>query len=145
MSNQNPVFPQNVQFPGSTYGAKLSTVRRLVSKQKKIKGYRFTVPTGNSTQTLQLPGEAKLLLGLKLYNENTTSPVVDFTLSMLVNNEKIVDTVHTAQFDANPINSNQQQEYLAINRPLAGQDTINVEFTNNDANATVTVLHVFYL
>jgi len=145
MSNQNPVFPQNVQFPGSTYGAKLSTVRRLVSKQKKIKGYRFTVPTGNSTQTLQLPGEAKLLLGLKLYNENTTSPVVDFTLSMLVNNEKIVDTVHTAQFDANPTNSNQQQEYLAINRPLAGQDTINVEFTNNDANATVTVLHVFYL
>ena len=145
MSNQNPVFPQNVQFPGSTYGAKLSTVRRLVSKQKKIKGYRFTVPTGNSTQTLQLPGEAKLLLGLKLYNENTTAPVVDFTLSMLVNNEKIVDTVHTAQFDANPTNSNQQQEYLAINRPLAGQDTINVEFTNNDANATVTVLHVFYL
>ena len=86
MDNQNPVFPRNVQFPGSTYGAKLSTVRRLVSKQKKIKGYRFTVPTGNSTQTLQLPGEAKLLLGVKLYNEGT---VVDYTLSVLVNNEKI--------------------------------------------------------
>jgi len=141
-NNQNPIFPRNAQFPGSTYGAKLSTVRRLVSKQKKIKGYRFTTPTGNSTQTLQLPGEAKMLLGVKLYNEVAA---VDFTLSILVNNEKIVDTVHTAQFDSNPSNSNQQQEYLAINRPLAGQDTINVEFTNNDVNANVTVLHIFYL
>lgn len=145
MNNQNPVFPQNVQFPGSTYGAKLSTVRKLVSKQKKIKGYRFTVPTGNSTQTLQLPGEAKMLLGLKLYNENNAGPVVDQTISVLVNNEKLIDTVHTAQFDANPNNSNQQQEYLAINRPLAGQDTVNVEFTNNDPNAVVSCLHVFYL
>lgn len=145
MSNQNPIFPQNVQFPGSQYGAKLSTVRRLVSKQKKIKGYRFTLPTGNSAQTLQLPGEAKLLLGLKLYMENPNAPAVDIVLSMLVNNEKLIDTVHTAQFDSNPTNSNQQAEYLAINRPLAGQDTINVEFTNNDALANVVVLHVFYL
>jgi len=83
-----------------------------------------------------------MLLGVKLYNEVSA---VDFTLSILVNNEKIVDTVHTAQFDSNPSNSNQQQEYLAINRPLAGQDTINVEFTNNDVNANVTVLHIFYL
>ena len=143
-NNQNPIFPRNTQFPGSTYGAKLSTVRRLVSKQKKIKGYRFTIPQGNSTQTLQLPGSAKLLLGIKLYNQNPNGITTDLQLSVLVNNEKLIDTVHTAQFDCNPANSNQQQEYLAINRPLAGQDTINVEFTNGNL-ANVTNLHVFYL
>lgn len=145
MNNQNPIFPQNVQFPGSTYGAKLQTVRKLVNKQKKIKGYRFTIPTGNSTQTLQLPGTAKLLLGVKIYTVNPNGSTPDFNFSITVNNEKLIDTVSVEQFDINVTFSNQQQEYLAINRPLAGQDTITADFALNAVFTNVIYLHVFYL
>jgi len=62
----NPLGLNAPQFPGMQTG-KMKTVdevRDLIKKQRRVKGFTFSVPNGQSQQNLQISGTARILLGI---------------------------------------------------------------------------------
>ena len=136
------VYNKSNQFPGSGAGMSIEQLRAYTKDQKKIKGFRFAIPVSVSLQNLQLPGEARFLLGFKIFT--ATQPfLVGF--SILLNNEQIVDNANVNMLNILSIASNNQQEYLKIHRMLSGQDTLTIQFDNQDVAAYDAHLMAFYL
>ena len=136
------------QFPGMQTG-KMQTVdqvRDLIKKQRRVKGYNLTIPTGTTSFNLQLSGTARILLGIELgsFITATDSYIRGFqrvTLcSFKVNNEIILESVHP-NFITNYGNDN---EMMQLPRPLSGTDEITIEFTNPGATE-VASLAVYYI
>jgi len=136
------------QFPGLQTG-KLKTVgevRDLIKKQRRVKGYTFSVPNGQSQQNLQLSGTARILLGIQLL---AVAPGTDVfiqgfqnisDISFKVNNEIILESLHP-NFITNYANDN---EYMDLPRPLSGTDQITISFTNSGATE-VCAIAVYYI
>ena len=136
------------QFPGLQTGKLKSVeqVRDLIKKQRRIKGYTFNVPNGQSQQNLQLSGTARVLLGIQLISirpgqdtyiqgfQNITE------VSFKVNNEIIIESL-SPQFLTNYAND---EEYCDIPRPLSGTDQITISFTNSGATETCAIA-VYYI
>jgi len=136
------------QFPGMQTGKMQSVdqVRDLIKKQRRVKGYNLTVPTGTTSFNLQLSGTARILLGIELgsFITNTDSYVRGFQritlVSFKVNNEIILDTLHP-NFVTNYGNDS---EMMALPRPLSGTDDITIEFTNPGASEVANVA-IYYI
>jgi len=136
------------QFPGLQTGKLKSVeqVRDLIKKQRRLKGYTFNVPNGQSQQNLQLSGTARVLLGIQLISirpgqdtyiqgfQNITE------VSFKVNNEIIIESL-SPQFLTNYAND---EEYCDIPRPLSGTDQITISFTNSGATETCAIA-VYYI
>lgn len=136
------------QFPGMQTG-KLKTVgevQNLIKKQRRVKGYTFSVPNGQSQQNLQLSGTARILLGIQLLpvNPGTDTYIQGFQnisqISFKVNNEIILESLHP-NFATNYANDN---EFLDIPRPLSGTDEITISFTNS-GGTEVCAIAVYYI
>jgi len=131
------------QFPGMQTGKMKSVddVRDLIKKQRRVKGYNLTVPTGTTSFNLQLSGTARILLGIELgsFITGTDSYVRGFQritlVSFKVNNEIILDTLHP-NFVTNYGNDG---EMMQLPRPLSGTDEITIEFTNPGATEVANV------
>ena len=136
------------QFPGMQTGKMKSVdeVRDLIKKQRRVKGYNLTVPTGTTSFNLQLSGTARILLGIELgsFITATDSYIRGFqrvTLcSFKVNNEIILDSVHP-NFITNYGNDS---EMMQLPRPLSGTDEITIEFTNPGASEVANVA-IYYI
>ena len=136
------------QFPGLQTGKMKSVddVRDLIKKQRRVKGYNLTVPTGTTSFNLQLSGTARILLGIELgsFITATDSYVRGFqriTLcSFKVNNEIILDSVHP-NFITNYGNDS---EMMQLPRPLSGTDEIKIEFTNPGASEVANIA-IYYI
>ena len=136
------------QFPGQQVkGMSIDQIRTLIKKQRRIKGYSFTVPSGQSTQNIQLSGTARILLGIALLpnfkaNVNTTPFTVGFQniteVTLKINNEIVVENLHP-NFLSNFLNDD---EYNYLPRPLSGTDQIILVF--NNPNLTENVSVAFY-
>jgi hypothetical protein len=129
---------ENRNFPGQQNGASIQEVRDMVKKQWRIKGYNFTVPTGNTPYPIQLTGDARKFLGLMLHPNKTTftatlTEIISCTFK--INNEIIIE-------DLNPniLNGwNNADNFIAIPRPLSGTDQITIEFKNPGATESVAI------
>jgi hypothetical protein len=136
------------QFPGLQTGKLKSVeqVRDLIKKQRRIKGYTFNVPNGQSQQNLQLSGTARVLLGIQLIpiEAGTDTYIQGFQriteISFKVNNEIIIESL-SPQFLTNYAND---EEYCDIPRPLSGTDQITISFTNSGATETCAIA-VYYI
>jgi hypothetical protein len=136
------------QFPGMQTGKMKSVdeVRDLIKKQRRVKGYNLTVPTGTTSFNLQLSGTARILLGIELgsFITATDSYIRGFqrvTLcSFKVNNEIILESVHP-NFITNYGNDS---EMMQLPRPLSGTDEITIEFTNPGASEVANVA-IYYI
>jgi hypothetical protein len=136
------------QFPGMQTGKMKSVddVRDLIKKQRRVKGYNLTVPTGTTSFNLQLSGTARILLGIELGSFITASDsyIRGFqrvTLcSFKVNNEIILESVHP-NFITNYGNDS---EMMQLPRPLSGTDEITIEFTNPGASEVANVA-IYYI
>lgn len=136
------------QFPGLQTGKMKSVdeVRDLIKKQRRVKGYNLTIPTGTTSFNLQLSGTARILLGIELgaFATGTDSYIRGFqrvTLcSFKVNNEIILESVHP-NFITNYGNDS---EMMQLPRPLSGTDEITIEFTNPGATE-VASLAIYYI
>jgi hypothetical protein len=135
------------QFPGQQVkNMSIEQVRTLIKKQRRIKGYLFTCPSGQSTQNIQLSGTARILLGIALLpnysNANTTPYTTGFTqitqVTLKVNNEIVIENTHP-NFLSNFLNDD---EYNYIPRPLSGTDEIILTFNNTGTTENCNV--VFY-
>jgi hypothetical protein len=136
------------QFPGLQTGKLKSVeqVRDLIKKQRRLKGYTFNVPNGQSQQNLQLSGTARVLLGIQLIPiaPGTDTFIQGFQniseVSFKVNNEIIIESL-SPQFLTNYSND---EEYCDIPRPLSGTDQITISFTNSGVTEKCAIA-VYYI
>jgi hypothetical protein len=136
------------QFPGQQVkGMSIDQIRTLIKKQRRIKGYSFTVPSGQSTQNIQLSGTARILLGIAMLPNfkaavNTNPYTVGFQniteVTLKINNEIVIENLHP-NFLSNFLNDD---EYNYLPRPLSGTDQIILVF--NNPNLTENVSIAFY-
>jgi len=136
------------QFPGQQVkGMSIDQIRTLIKKQRRIKGYSYTVPSGQSTQNIQLSGTARILLGIALLPNfkagvNTNPYTVGFQniteVTLKINNEIVIENLHP-NFLSNFLNDD---EYNYLPRPLSGTDQIILVF--NNPNLTENVSVAFY-
>lgn len=129
------------QFPGMQTGASINQVRDYIKQQRRVKGYTFNVTSGQTQQNLQLSGTARQLLGILLIpiNPGTDNFIQGFQeiteIGFKVNNEIILETLNPT-FLTNFANDN---EFIAIPRPLSGTDQITISFNNPGATETCAV------
>lgn len=146
------------QFPGQQVkNLSIDQVRELIKKQRRIKGYSFTVPTGQTEYPIQLSGTARILLGLAMLpvavldpldptaaNSNPFPYITGFrnitSVSLKVNNEIVVENLHP-DFMTNFLNND---EYNYLPRPLSGTDEITLVF-NNPGTAEVANCAFYYI
>jgi len=144
----NPLGLNAPQFPGMQTG-KMKTVdevRDLIKKQRRVKGFTFSVPNGQSQQNLQISGTARILLGIQLLpvDPGTDTFIQGFqritNFSFKVNNEIILESLNPT-FATNYANDG---EFLAIPRPLSGTDEITISFTNSGVTE-VCAIAIYYI
>jgi hypothetical protein len=136
------------QFPGMQTGKLKSVdeVRDLIKKQRRVKGFQFSVPNGQSQQNLQISGTARILLGIQLLpvNPGTDTFIQGFqsisNISFKVNNEIIIESLNPT-FVTNYSND---EEFMPIPRPLSGTDQITINFTNSGATE-VCAIAIYYI
>ncbi len=136
------------QFPGLQTGKMKSVdeVRDLIKKQRRVKGFSFNVPNGQSQQNLQISGTARILLGIQLIPvaAGTDTYIQGFqrisNVSFKVNNEIIIESLHP-NFVTNYSNDD---EFMPIPRPLSGTDEITISFTNSGVTETCAIA-IYYI
>jgi len=136
------------QFPGMQTGKMKSVdeVRDLIKKQRRVKGFQFSVPNGQSQQNLQISGTARILLGIQLLpvDPGTDTFIQGFqrisNISFKVNNEIIIESLNPT-FVTNYSND---EEFMPIPRPLSGTDQITINFTNSGATE-VCAIAIYYI
>ena len=138
------------QFPGQQLGKmSIEQVRSIIKRQKRIKGYSFTVPQGGGSFNLDLSGTARILLGIAMYGTVTNEAArptccIPFTqinsVQFKVNNEIVVDTLNP-NFLSFGFNTN---EYYYLPRPLSGTDELTLSFLNPGTTETVNVV-LYYI
>ena len=136
------------QFPGMQTGKLKSVdeVRDLIKKQRRVKGFTFSIPNGQSQQNLQISGTARILLGIQLLPvaPGTDTYIQGFqsisNVSFKVNNEIIIESLHP-NFVTNYSND---EEFMPIPRPLSGTDEITISFTNSGATE-VCAIAIYYI
>jgi hypothetical protein len=136
------------QFPGMQTGKMKSVdeVRDLIKKQRRVKGFQFSVPNGQSQQNLQISGTARILLGIQLLpvNPGTDTFIQGFqrisNISFKVNNEIIIESLNPT-FVTNYSND---EEFMPIPRPLSGTDQITISFTNSGATE-ICAIAIYYI
>jgi hypothetical protein len=136
------------QFPGMQTGKMKSVdeVRDLIKKQRRVKGFQFSVPNGQSQQNLQISGTARILLGIQLLpvDPGTDTFIQGFqrisNISFKVNNEIIIESLNPT-FVTNYSND---EEFMPIPRPLSGTDQITINFTNSGATE-ICAIAIYYI
>jgi len=146
-----PQFPGQVQMGVQQKNQpSIEEIRKLIKRQKRLKGFSFDAPVGNSTFNIQLSGTARLWLGLAMYGieeEGPENPLCCTTFQNIsqvvlqINNEIVID-----QLDPNFISFGlNDTEYYFIPRPLSGTDEISVKFTNTGINTETCRIVVYYI
>jgi hypothetical protein len=131
------------QFPGQQFGASIEQVRSMIKRQKRLKGYNFTVPTNASEFDIKISGTARILLGIALLpNQKNASSFLSVTqVQFKVNNEIIIDQLDP-NFLTQLLNNN---EYYYIPRPLSGQDDITISFLNTGGDNEDVRMVLYYI
>jgi hypothetical protein len=118
------------QFPGQQIkNLSIEDVRTLIKKQRRTKGFVFSVATGSTTFNLQLSGTARIMLGIAFLGAGGANFANITSCQFKVNNEIIIEATSPNFFTSLLT----QNEYYDIPRPLSGTDEIILSFTNPGA------------
>lgn len=147
------------QFPGQQVkNLSDDQIRKLIKEQRRIKGFQFAIEPGTQDFNVQLSGTARILLGLALLPQayiNTVDPTAPDSnpfpyisgfrwvknVSLKINNETVIENL-SLDFLGNFINNN---EYVAIPRPLSGTDQIILTFQNDSVNTELANVAFYYI
>jgi len=102
-----------------------AAMRREYIEGIRAKGFAFTTVTGTAEKQLSLSGLGKQLLGINFFAAGAIAD--DVTLTLKVNNDVVLEKVNANAIANNTTNPRQ---YYDLGRPLTGQDTILLEFTD---------------
>jgi hypothetical protein len=126
------------QFPGFNTGSGIQAIRKLIKEQPRAQGFTFTAGAGVATQvqSIQLPGDARILLGLIFTTFAVTSDTFDFS----INNNLIIKNGSCQLFAMNNSQSTTEQ-YFPYAQPLTGVDLIQITINSAAGQAGVVQLH----
>jgi hypothetical protein len=110
-------------FPGTQGGLSIDQVRHYIENQKRVTGISFAAGVGNTTVNVELPGDARLLLGI-CFDMNDQGATFDLT----INNGGVIDngSVQTHVM-LNPMNG---INYIFYNYPLSSKTSIDLVYTS---------------
>jgi hypothetical protein len=111
-------------------------------KRIKLKAFTFqSVASSTASFDIQQPGDANTLLGFNIYPPagGTTQGK---KMSLTVNSLQIIDNIDPTE--ANPILNNSAKTMLTVSAPLAGNDTIKLQFSEGVTTGTYTI-NLYYL
>lgn len=130
------------QFPAFNSNLSMQDVRQFIQMQPRCTGVPFTAPIGQFTiNNIQLPGDARLFLGLIFGNTGLRASDTD-TFTMTLNNNKIIDNGSIVLFSSANSQSVTTQYYQFL-QPLTGKDVFT--FQLNTAGGYQSVLQLHYI
>lgn len=127
--------PQRAFRSPETTGRAIASVQELIKAQKKTKGFRFDVPTGDQEFQMDLVGDASIYLGLALAGTDLRNG----NISLIINNEIIIDRSQL-RFLSNEFNDD---EYYLFPRPLSGTDDIKVKFQDMVLQQNIDIINYY--
>jgi len=106
----------------------------------KLKAFTFqSLANATATFDIQQPGDCNTLLGFNVY-----TPVGGTTLgkkmSLTINSLQLIDNIDATE--GNPVLNNSAKTMVAVNTPLAGNDTIKLNWT--DTVAATYIINIYY-
>jgi len=136
--NEPGVIPRRQQIPGAAAGIEnMRQVHSFNNEKKRSRGFAETPVAGQQDFQFSLSGDAKLLLGITLYDD-TFDPLNIFSLT--VNNDTIITTVSSSQLsrvwqDAGALAQSNPYlfEYFEYTSLLSGNDQLQVTWNANTA------------
>jgi hypothetical protein len=125
------------QFPAFNSNLSMQDVRKFIQQQPRCTGVSFSAPLGQFViNNIQLPGDARLFLGLLF----TTSISDTDTFTMTLNNNKIIDNASILLHSINNSASVTTQYYQYL-QPLTGKDIFTFQLNTGGAFKGVLQLH----
>lgn len=112
------------------------------SKNVKLKGYTFNSINGTTSIDLQQPGDCNTLIGINIFPNTASNNTVDSTFSLTINSQLLLDQINAAE--CNPIINYSAKTFLPINFPLAGSDSIKLQWTDTGVNTYVVNVYYYY-
>ena len=124
------------QFPGTAGGMSMDQVREFIMNQKRAKGFSFTTSIGNNDVKIDLPGDARLMLGFAFEIPNNGD-----TFDMEVNNDKVIDNASELMHSSQVLfASGGLRNFIEYLYPLDSKQTINFNYragASFDQNLTI--------
>jgi len=106
----------------------------------KLKGFTFqSAANATATFDIQQPGDANTLLGITIYNPSGGT-TLGKKMSLTINSLQLLDNIDATE--ANPVLNNSAKTFLTLNTPLAGNDTIKLNWT--DTTAATYIINLYY-
>jgi hypothetical protein len=130
--------PMNMSRAQAAQRAGSPAFKETYQEGLRCKGFRFSVPAGNSNFSLQLSGMAYCFKGIAFYNFTNAG----LTTQLVINNDVVIESSDARFFEVNG-DANARETYPFI-RALNGQDTITLSFVNTAALVDVSVLVYYY-
>ena len=122
---------------------KTRKTRAFNDKVRYVQGFRQQIAGQSTTNVnITLTSAGRFLLGLTVI-PLTLSDIADTQITFLVNNINLLNGVATENLNPNFTQIN--YEFFPLPQPLQGNDTIQANFTKNDANTITLYINVFYL
>ena len=128
------------QFMGMQKGYSIEQVRALIKRQKRAKGFIFSVATGSNEFNLNLAGTARIFLGFSLVMDSADVTAQPEQFDFIINNEIVIDQTPPVFFSPDFMDD----EYYYFPRPLSGTDELTVKIQNAQGAQTVRML-IYYI
>jgi len=121
------------QFPAFNSNMSMQDVRKFINMQPRITGVPFIASLGQFTiNNIQLPGDARLLLGVIF----TTGSAVTDTFTMTLNNNKIIDNA-SIQLNSQDNGPSITTGYFEFLQPLTGKDVFRFDLFTSGLTGTL--------
>jgi len=131
------------QFPAFNSNLSMQDVRQFIQMQPRCTGVPFQAPLGQFTiNNIQLPGDARLFLGLIFNTDGRVFIGSQGTFTMTLNNNKIIDNA-SIDLHSNLNSQSITTQYYQYLQPLTGKDVFN--FQLNTGGETTGLLQLHYI
>lgn len=118
------------------YGLTIDQVRKLGTYKK---GKLASIVVGTQTVNVQIPGNAKALMGMSISVDDTSNLAAIISVTVKLNNDVIIDNVDLLQFWLD-YNGLQPNGYMECFRTMQGADVLELTVTSTSASATINFM-----
>jgi len=139
----NNTIPKKLTIPGQGMG--ITTMEQLHHYNGQLirrKGESTALAVGSNTINVRMPGTAKKLIGINLWDNTGDSTN---TCSLVVNNDTLIDNVQTAEISRNFPDvvltqfARYNDEFFYVGGMLSGNDLIQLDINANTGGADLFV------
>jgi len=107
----------------------------FIQKEILYSGNYFNIPVGASTQNIQVPGNAREIIGFFASFDDATTAGFNISVTISLNNESIYDAVDLQAFSVKTLMF--EPGYLPVRKAVQGTDKLQINFNNGTAVAVV--------